>query len=51
MLPWIATQRRMMQCVEAIVVCNTHVGCMFQQQSQHIVAFLADSVMKRCISF
>jgi len=35
-----------MECVESIVVGDTHISAMLQQQRQHVITFLADSIMQ-----
>lgn len=51
MVPWIAAQRSVVQRVETIVVGESHVSSMLQQQRQHIITFLRDGVMERSVTF
>jgi len=44
--PGIATKCCMMECVEAVVVSDAHVSRMLQQQRQHVITLLTDSIMQ-----
>ena len=50
-LPWISSKRSMMQGVESIVIGDTDVRIVIQQQWQDIVAFLADGIVKGGVTF
>ncbi|KYQ58660.1 hypothetical protein ALC60_02307, partial [Trachymyrmex zeteki] len=45
--PWVATKSSMVKSVEAIVVGEGDVCGVVQQQSQHVIPFLRDRVVKR----
>ncbi|KYM99481.1 hypothetical protein ALC62_09828 [Cyphomyrmex costatus] len=45
--PWVATKSSMVKSVEAIVVGEGDVCSVVQQQSQHVIPFLRDRVVKR----
>jgi len=36
----------MMKRVESIIVSDAHIGSMLQQQCQHVITFLTDSIMQ-----
>lgn len=48
--PWIATQSGVVQRVEAVIVCDGQVCMVFQEQGNHVVPLLADSVVEWGIS-
>ncbi|KYN35267.1 hypothetical protein ALC56_10442 [Trachymyrmex septentrionalis] len=45
--PWVATKSSMVKSVEAIVVGEGDVCGVVQQQSQHVIPFLRDRIVKR----
>ncbi|KYM84259.1 hypothetical protein ALC53_05351 [Atta colombica] len=47
--PWVATKSSMVKSVEAIVVGEGDVCGVVQQQSQHVIPFLRDRIVKRLI--
>lgn len=50
-LPWIASKCGVMQGVETIVVGQSHVGTILQQQRQHVIALLRYRIMKWRVAF
>lgn len=49
-IPWIASQRSMVQRVKTVVVGESHISSVLQQQRQHIVTFLGYGVMQRRVT-
>ncbi|KOX72697.1 hypothetical protein WN51_01262 [Melipona quadrifasciata] len=49
--PWVSTKSGMVQSVEAIVVREGDVCGMVQQQSQHVIPFLRDRIVKGSVTF
>lgn len=49
--PWISTKSGVVQSVETIVVREGDVCGMVQQQSQHVIPFLRNRVVKRSVAF
>ena len=41
----------MVESVKAIIVSNDDVSAVFEEQREHVVTFLADGVVKRCVTF
>ena len=50
-LPWIPSQSCMVQGIKSIIVGKGDVGRMVQEKGQNVISFLADGIMKWCISF
>lgn len=50
-LPWVSTKSSVVQSVEAIVVREGYVCGMVQQQSQHVIPFLRDRIVKGSVTF
>ena len=48
--PWVASQRGVVQGVEAVAVGQRDVGVVVQQQAQHVVPLLGDGVVQRRVS-
>lgn len=50
-LPWISTERGVVQGVESVVVGQRDVGRVIQQNRQHVVPLLGNSVVQRSVAF
>ena len=44
-VPWIASQSRMMKCIESIIVCECYIGRVIQQQRQDVITLFTDGIV------
>lgn len=49
--PWVSTKSGVVQSVESVVVREGDVCGVVQQQSQDVIPFLRDRIVKGCVAF